>query len=356
MEKLTEVELQNKCERRSNLLKKGLMAALSVSLLVSAGWQAVAAETEIPETGTVQAVESEAQTEAGMAQTGKVTEITFTDDLGREVTVSQPQRVAALLGSYADIWYLAGGTVVASADDAWDDFGLELPEDAVNLGNTKDPSLEKLFVAEPDFIIASTKTRANMDMLDMLEATGIPTAYFDVSDFEGYLRMLKICTEITGQPERYETYGVEVQAQIDGVIEASRKRLETEEAPKVLFLRASASSIRAKNSEGTILGEMLAALGCINIADSEESLLENLNIEYILQEDPDYIFTVQSGDDAEGMQKALDELFGEASPWSKLTAVKEGRVYQLDKRLYNLKPNARWGEAYEILEGILADE
>lgn len=46
---------------------------------------------------------------------------TFTDDLGREVTVENPERVAALLGSYADIWYLAGGEVIASADDAWDD-------------------------------------------------------------------------------------------------------------------------------------------------------------------------------------------------------------------------------------------
>ena len=35
--------------------------------------------------------------------------ISFTDDLGREVTVHNPQRVAALLGSYADLWMLAPG-------------------------------------------------------------------------------------------------------------------------------------------------------------------------------------------------------------------------------------------------------
>ena len=67
---------------------------------------------------------------------------TFIDDLGREVTVSDPQRVAALLGSFADVWYLAGGTVAASADDAWADFELPLPEDAVNLGMTKRLNLE----------------------------------------------------------------------------------------------------------------------------------------------------------------------------------------------------------------------
>lgn len=101
---------------------------------------------------------------------------------------------------------------------------------------------------------------------------------------------------------------------------------------------------------------MLRDLGCVNIADSEHTLLENLNIEYILKEDPDYIFAVQSGDDTEGTQKALEELMGSGTAWSGLTAVKEGRVYLMDKRLYNLKPNARWGEAYEGLERILSDE
>lgn len=101
---------------------------------------------------------------------------------------------------------------------------------------------------------------------------------------------------------------------------------------------------------------MLASLGCQNIADSETSLLENLNMEYILQADPDYIFSIQQGDDTEGAERALADLYGSNSPWSKLTAVQEGRTFHLEKRLYNLKPNARWGEAYERLERILSDE
>ena len=60
--------------------------------------------------------------------------VTFTDALGREVTVSkEPQRVATLIGSFADVWMLAGGSVCATAEDAWEDFGLELPN-AVNIG------------------------------------------------------------------------------------------------------------------------------------------------------------------------------------------------------------------------------
>ena len=45
--------------------------------------------------------------------------VTFTDALGRTVTVESPKRVAALIGSFADVWCLAGGkdTLVAAADD-----------------------------------------------------------------------------------------------------------------------------------------------------------------------------------------------------------------------------------------------
>ena len=42
--------------------------------------------------------------------------------------------------------------------------------------------------------------------------------------------------------------------------------------------------------------------------------------------------------------------------WQQLSAVKNGRVYYMDQQLYNLKPNARWGEAYEKLAEILHGE
>jgi len=105
-----------------------------------------------------------------------------------------------------------------------------------------------------------------------------------------------------------------------------------------------------------VLGEMLTALGCVNIADSDESLLESLDMEQIILADPDYIFFVQQGDNPEGTGKNIRQFIAENPAWSQLTAVKEGRVYLLEKALYGLKPNDRWGEAYENLERILSDE
>ncbi len=281
-------------------------------------------------------------------------EITFQDDLGKTITLKRPKRVAALLGSFADLWILSGGDIVASADDAWNDFKLPLEEDVVNLGQTKELSLEKLFFAEPDFILASTNTRVDREWEETLEKAQIPTAYFDVSDFEDYLRVLNICTNITGREDLYEKNGSLVEEQVNTVLEKNKERLEKEEQKKVLYLRVSASSIRAKNSKDNVLGEMLKDLGCINIADSDESLLENLSVEHILTEDPDYIFWVQVGDKKEAAEKALEEFVKKNPLWNQLTAVKENKVFFMEKNLYNLKPNARWGEAYEQLEQILA--
>ena len=275
---------------------------------------------------------------------------TFTDDLGRTVTVDSTERVACLLGSFADVWVLAGGQVCAAADDAWEDFDLPLAPDAVNLGHTKELSLEALLAAELDLVLASANTEVDVQWMPTLEAAGIPTAYFDVSDFDDYLRMLKRCTDLTGRPDLYEQHGLDVQKQIDEAVEKAKSRGTS---PKVLYLRASATSIRAKNSKGSVLGEMLKNLGCVNIADSDSSLLENLSMEHILMEDPDFIFFVQLGDDTEGTRENMERFFAEHPAWASLTAVREGRVILLDKKLYNMKPNARWGEAYLALEEML---
>ncbi len=274
---------------------------------------------------------------------------TFTDDLEREVTVSSHERVAALLGSYADMWVLAGGQLVAAPDDAFEDFGLTLTQDTVNLGGTKGLSLELLLSSEPDFVLASTNTTQHLEWQQALEGAGITVAYFDVASFGDYLRVLKICTDITGQDECYEQYGAGLREKIDAVLAQCAGKT----APRVLFMRASAASIRAKGNDGNVLGEMLCAFGCTNIADTDDSLLENLSIESIVLQNPDKILILPVGDDLEAAREGIEEMFEENPLWKELDAVKNGEVNYLDKHLYNLKPNARWAKAYEKLADIL---
>ena len=210
--------------------------------------------------------------------------------------------------------------------------------------------------ADPDFVIASAATASNVEMKDTLISAGITVAYFDVDNFEDYLEMLDICTDITGRKDLYEQNGLNIKEQIESVKEKYASGSLTDRERTVLLIRVSSSSIKAKGSSGTILGEMLADMGCINIADSDKTMLENLSIESIIRMEPYHIFAVAMGSDNETAKAILDDMIESNPAWGTLEAVKEGRVHMMDKKLFNLKPNARWGEAYSKLYETLTEE
>ena len=282
---------------------------------------------------------------SGCAPTAEPVAEGFTDDLGRVIAVENPQRVACMTASFADIWCAAGGrdTLIATTNATWTYFDLGLGENVVNLGGSKTLDLEALTACDPDLILASCGTDRNMELEDTLEKMGMNVAYFSVNSFGDYLRMLEICTGLTGRGDLYEQNGTAVADRVDLALargDGSR--------PSVLVVRATGSSCKVKGSEGSVLGEMLAALDCRNIADG--GALEQLSMEAILAEDPDHIFVVMQNSDA-GI--VLEETLLEDPAWQSLTAVQEGRYHVMDPSLFNLKPNARWGEAYEILAEIL---
>ena len=80
-----------------------------------------------------------------------------------------------------------------------------------------------------------------------------------------------------------------------------------------------------------------------NHNDSQEMKTENVHLTYFSA-----TYTTRK------VARAVAEQTLNADPaWNSLRAVQEGRCYVMDQTLYNLKPNARWGQAYEQLADIL---
>lgn len=138
---------------------------------------------------------------------------------------------------------------------------------------------------------------------------------------------------------------------------------EVSDQESVIFTDDLGREVTVESHErvATLIGSftdiwMLAGLGCINIADSDKSLLEDLSLEAIIAADPQYIFVTTQGNDYEAAMKNVEELFISNPAWASLSAVQNGNYYVLEKSLFNLKPNARWGEAYKILADILYPE
>ena len=279
---------------------------------------------------------------------------TFTDDTGAEVTVPEkPETVAVLLSSLADLWITAGGQVDITVGETVERGFAGESVILVDAGAGKTVDLEGLIAAEPDFVLYSSDLSGQLECADTLRAAGIPAAGFAVETFADYLRVLKICTEILGTPERYERYGAGLEAEIDSLI-ASARSLENQ--PDILFVRAGSSAkvTKAKTAENHFVCGMLKDLGTFNIAEKAPVLLDGLSIEEILLSDPDVILFTTMGDEEAG-QAYMESLLADPV-WQTLTAVREGRVHQLPKELFQYKPNARWGQAYSYLIELLYGE
>ena len=318
--------------------------------------------------GTNQTIQETSQQEDGY---------TFTDAIGQEITVHNPQRVVSLMGSFSEIWILAGGadTLVGTSYDTVDNRDLGLPEDIAIVGTYQNPNIEEILALNPDLVLLSsetTRTDSHVALKDALNGADIPAAYFSVTHFEDYLNMLKICTDITGNQDAYQTNGIAVEERIAQIIADSK----TETSPSVLLMKWLSKQDFAKGVgkmksltiftlmvrilipvlSVPITGKMLSELGCKNILDDYPSMLQDFSVEKIIETDPDYIFVIPMGNDDALAQKNLKENVESNPAWNSLTAVKNDRYILLPKDKFLYKPNAVWDESYAYLAALLNEQ
>ncbi len=270
------------------------------------------------------------------------------DFAGMNAPETVPQRVISLLGSYGEVWQEAGGTLIATTEDA-------AQGDVVSLGSHSEPNMELLLALNPDFVILSADTAAHPAVGDLLESAGIPHGYFSMQTWQGYMDMMKTFTQITGRDDLYANAETTVRQPIGECIAAAQSRPDFGKKT-ALLLRAYVTSVKAKGSEGTVAGPILREMGLVNIADSDSMLTENLTLEAILAADPDYIFAVTMGADQEGAEKMLEDALLSNPAWNTLTAVREGRFAVLDRDLFHLRPNGRWAQSYETIYEIVYED
>lgn len=277
----------------------------------------------------------------------------FTDSLDNTVVLNEkPERVVSLVGSYAETWTLAGGKLVGVTDDVISEGRMDVTNEIKVVGTIKEPNVEEVLSLSPDFVLLSPDIENHIRVSETLQEANIPHAFFKVEYFEDYLNMLNVCTDITGNKELYKKNGLLVQKEIEDIL--SNIDDNTLENPSVLFVRAFSSGAKAKKDDNMTC-KMLENLGTINIAAKHESLLEELSIEEVIEEDPDYIFVTTMGNTDKAIEALKNDM--EKNPaWSNLTAVKNDRYIILPKELFHYKPNEKWGESYRYLAEIIYPE
>jgi iron complex transport system substrate-binding protein len=278
---------------------------------------------------------------------------TFTDSEGEIVELShKPQKTAVLFSSLAECWIEAGGEVYVTVGESVERGLVKEETELVDKGAGKTVDTEKLISLEPDCVICSADIASHRDVASALKKAKIPVAMLRMDTFEDYLTILRTLTKITGKTENYEQFGENAKSEIEQIISGEKR----ENNPKILFVRSgsSYSSAKAKKADDNFAAKILEDLGCVNIADKAETLLDNLSAEVILKENPQYIFVSVMGD-YDNSKAYMQELLAKKE-YASLDAVKNGRVYFLPKELFQYKPCGRWAESYRYISSILNNE
>lgn len=334
---------------RRRLLALPLAALLAASLLaLPACGSASGAGNDASASSAAFSAAKPGKAKAGKAEKSKA--YTFTDDLGRKVTVKSHKRVVACMGSLADAWQLAGGTLVGASDDAFGHYAVDSSK-VSGVGRSTSLNLESILALKPDFVImtgiADGKHSTGVSQADAesaLAEAGVPVAFFKVTTFADYKRMMGTFCAITGRDDLYKKNVTKVGEKIKSAV--SRYSVASK-SPSVLVVSAFSKGLVVQNSSG-MAGAIVKDLGAVNVADEHPSLLSDFSLEAAVEANPDYVLVLAASDDTATAQKYYDQVVGSNSAWQGMDAVKEGRVTMLDAAHFLYKPNADWAESYVL--------
>lgn len=288
------------------------------------------------------------------------TGVTFTDGLGQMVTIDKnPKRVVGLYTSHTALWYEAGGTIVGKIKTA--DSDNQLPVEALaeeiaivaTSSSGSKISVETVLSANPDLVILGT-AMSQPNLVAPLQAASVQTIVVDYNDLYDYLKWFKVFANLNAQPELYDSVAkTALQAALDVLSQAP-----TEDNPTVFCMFGGTTSVQA-NLSASMVGGMAAAMGAVNIADAwnnpEGAERIDINLEALVTADPDLILIQCMGGEDE-VRALVAATYGDSPVWNALSAVKNNKVFYLQRDLFGYKPHGRFGEAYREMGAILYPE
>lgn len=226
----------------------------------------------------------------------------------------------------------------------------ELPKDMVDLpevGLPMSPDVEKIMELEPDKYILSGSLKELVG--DKLEAVDVPAEYYDLSSYDAVFKTIK---------EVGKNYGREKEA------EETVKRLKKHESevlssiegkkPKKVMILFGAPGAFLLATKDSFAGSLVELLKCENIANGTniKGAYVPFSMEVALKEDPDIILRMYHGYIDEAKAQVAKE-FKENPQWEQFTAVREGRVYDLDDKIFNVTGNLRADESLSSMKELL---
>jgi iron complex transport system substrate-binding protein len=257
--------------------------------------------------------------------------ITIVDDAGRSVAIAAPPtRIVSAAPSATELAFAAGLGEKVVAVDKFSNFPPEA-KSRVSIGNYTKPDLETILGARPDLVLATDVHAA--ELVPALESRGITVVVLAAKNIEGVMLNLELLGHISGHVE-----------EASAVTAALRERVAAVErkvagAPTVrVFYELDPTLFTA--GPGTFIDDVIRRAGGTNIASGASGDFPQLSPEDVIAADPEVILLA---DEAAG---ATPRSVAERAGWSRIAAVKAGRVASMDPDIGS-RPGPRVVDALE---------
>gem|GEM_PF-42703 len=267
-------------------------------------------------------------------------EVRVVDDWDRTLSLEGPaRRVVPLYGAFSEMLFAmgAGEQVVARTRADHHPPGIRsLP----SVGTHMRPNVEMVLGLKPDLVVQSASRRAATAEMDRLQHAGIPVAVFHPDDFPSIYSTIGRLGVLTGRSEEASAVVDGMRRRLDRV---ARKLASRSRRPRVFFeVRGQPLTAAGR---GSVVDEIITAAGGENVVRVERSMVR-FDLEALLLEDPDYYIVQQGPMNRNPMEPSR------RPHYSRLAAVKEGRVLWVDESIFS-RPGPRCVEAVEKLASAL---
>lgn len=273
--------------------------------------------------------------------------LTFTDGLGRTVTLAGPaQRIVSLAPSNTELLFAVGaGRQMVGRDDL-SDYPAEAA-DVASIGSTFGPlNTETIVNLKPDLVLAAEINTP--EQVKGLEDLGL-TVYWlaNPKDFPGLYQNVGLIGALTGREAEARALAQSLEARVAAVAEKLKGASTT---PRVFYeLDATDPTKPYTVGPGTFMDTLLTLAGAVNIAATLNDPYPQISSEELVKQNPDLILL---GNAAYGVTvEAVQQRPG----WEAIAAVKQNRIVAFDDNLAS-RPGPRLVDGLETLAKVLHPE
>ena len=275
------------------------------------------------------------------------TAVTFTDMMGREITLAEPAtRIVALTAADCEILCALGCEDALVGRGEFCDYPASvLDKPSVQSGyNT---NIEEIIALQPQVVLMGTMAQTT-EQVEALAQAGIQVVVSDAQNIEGVYTAIRLIGAIMGKDAEAEAMVADMQtafADIEARSEATGKTVYFEVSPLQWGLWTA--------GKGTFMDELAAMCGLENAFADVEGWAE-ISEEQVIARDPDYIVTITMYY-GEG-PTPVEEIKGRAG-WDALKAVQNDTILNADSNEIS-RPGPRLKDAAETLFNFVygADE